>query len=47
MFAALPEKFDHNMKDDEFSLFLNANGISYKVCKKLKGETIRMQLLAL
>ena len=34
-----PEKFDCKMKTNEFLLFLNTNGISYEVCKKLKGIT--------
>ena len=33
-----PEIFDPNMKMNKFLLFLNAHGISHKVCKLLKGE---------
>ena len=32
-----PQRFDHKMKTNKFLLLLNTNGISYKVCKKLKG----------
>ena len=35
-----PEKFDPKMKRNKFPLFLNANGISYEVCKLLKGERL-------
>ena len=35
-----PEKFDSNMSTNRFILLLNVNGISYKVCKKLEGETV-------
>ena len=33
-----PQRFDPKMKRNKFLLLLNANGISYKVCKQLKGE---------
>ena len=41
-FCALdvPEKFDSKMNTNRFILFLNANGISYNVCKRLEGETV-------
>ena len=41
-FCALdpPEKFDSKMNNNSFFLLLNVNGIPYKVCKKLEGETI-------
>lgn len=35
-----PEKFDPKMKRNKFPLFLNSNGISYEVCKLLKGERL-------
>ena len=40
-FCALdpPDKFDSKMNNNNFYLLLNMNGISYKVCKKLDGET--------
>ena len=38
--TAPPERFDHNMNSNEFFLFLNANGLSHKVCQKLEGENI-------
>ena len=40
-FCALdpPDKFDSKMNNNNFFLLLNMNGISYKVCKKLEGET--------
>ena len=37
---APPEMFDPKMKWSKFQLFLNANGISYEVCKMLKGERL-------
>ena len=33
-----PEDFSVEMSDRQFLLYLNANGISYDVCKKLKGK---------
>ena len=32
--------FDPKMRLSKFLLFLNANGISYEVCKMLKGERL-------
>ena len=44
-FCALdpPDKFDSKMNNNKFLLLLNVNGISYKVCKKLEGETVFFQ----
>ena len=33
-----PEDFSVEMSDRQFLLYLNANGIYYDVCKKLKGK---------
>ena len=42
-----PQKFDPKMKSNKFLLLLNANGISYKLCKKLEGEKwIKHHILA-
>ena len=38
--TAPPERFDYEMKSNKFFLFLNANGISYEVCRKLEGERL-------
>ena len=34
-----PEDFSAEMSNKQFWLYLNANGIRYKVCKQLKGTT--------
>ena len=39
-YIAPPEIFDSKMRLSKFLLFLNANGISYEVCKMLKGERL-------
>ena len=39
-FVAPPEIFNPKMRQSKFLLFLNANGISYEVCKMLKGERL-------
>jgi hypothetical protein len=36
-YAECPEDFSTEMSTREFLLFVNTNGIRYKVCKKLKG----------
>jgi hypothetical protein len=36
-YAEFPEDFSTEMTMKEFLLYINANGIRYKVCKKLKG----------
>ena len=36
--TAPPEIFDPKMRRNKFHLFINANGISYEVCKMLKGK---------
>ena len=33
-----PEEFCTEMSNRQFLLYLNANGIHYDVCKKLKGK---------
>ena len=33
-----PEDFSVEMSDRQFLLYLNANGIYYDVCKKLRGR---------
>ena len=33
-----PEDFSFEMSDRQFLLYLNANGIYYDVCKKLRGK---------
>ena len=33
-----PEEFSTKMSNKQFLLYLNANGIYYDVCKKLKGK---------
>ena len=35
--AEPPEEFSTEMSNKQFLLYLNANGIHYDVCKKLKG----------
>ena len=35
--AEFPEDFSTEMSKNDFLLFVNANGIHYKVCKKFKG----------
>ena len=39
IYVEFPEDFSTEMNKKEFLLFVNANGICYKVCKKLKGIT--------
>ena len=36
-FADFPEDFSTEMSKKDFLLFVNANGIHYKVCKTFKG----------
>jgi hypothetical protein len=36
-YTEFPEDFSTKMSKNEFLLFINANGIRYNVCKKLKG----------
>ena len=33
------------MRQNKFLLFLNANGISYEVCKMLKGDRFNKQII--
>ena len=35
--AEFPEDFSTEMSKKDFLLFINANGIQYKICKKFKG----------
>ena len=41
---APPETFDPKRKQSKFLLFLNANGISYDICKMLKGERYKIYI---
>jgi hypothetical protein len=35
-----PEEFSTKMSNEQFLLYLNANGVHYDVCKKLEGEIV-------
>ena len=37
-YAEPPEEFSTEMNNKQFLLYLNANGIHYDVCKKLKSK---------
>ena len=38
LYTEPPEDFSTEMSNKQFLLYLNANGIDYDVCKKLKGR---------